>query len=174
MASGEPVARGVGLVGAREPEGPAQVPGARRGPGQGEPAAVDLVGAVRVDHHVAVAIVRTRSLGADLLVPAVLAAHGVWLDWEREVLVDAGVLPVDPLGVGVLAREGPDAVAGPEPPLPGAERLQIDEGGRPPIAPGLLGEAPAAEVVGAGNHAGADRLRHPDLVHERADLRRDL
>src|SRR5262249_12039728 len=96
--SGQPVAGGVGLVGAREAEGSPQGAGAGRRPRQGEPAAVDLVGPGRVDHHVTVAVVGAGPLDADLLVPAVLAADGIGLDGEREVLVDSRILPEDPLG----------------------------------------------------------------------------
>src|SRR5439155_305378 len=80
---------------------------ARAGRGAREPAplAVDLEGPIGVHDDVAVAIVGARPRDGHLLVPAVLAAHGIGLDREGQVLVDARVLPPDPGGVGVVAHE---------------------------------------------------------------------
>src|SRR5262245_61358934 len=83
----DPVDGCVRLECARQPQGPAESARARGRPRQAEPPPVGLVGLARVDEHVAVAIIGARALHADLLVPAVLAAHGVRLNRERQVLV---------------------------------------------------------------------------------------
>ena len=62
----------------------------------------------------------------------------------------------------------------PEPPLPVTQALHVDEGGGPALAPRVLLEPPAAEVMRAGDDAGPDRFGHPDLVHEVTDLRLHL
>src|SRR5262249_3992045 len=80
----EPVARGVRLVSAGQPEGPAESPGTRGGPRHVEPAPVHLVRLVRVDQDVAVAVVHPGPLDPHLLLPAVLAAERVRVGGEGQ------------------------------------------------------------------------------------------
>src|SRR5262245_45826324 len=101
--------------------------------------------------------------------PAVLPAHGIGLHGEGEVLVNAGVLPPDTLGVGIGALERPYAVDLTHPPLSGAQRLETNERGRPALAPGLLLESPASEMMRTGDYPWADGLRHPHAIDEVAD-----
>ena len=95
---------------ARQPGRTPQAAGAGRGPRHLEPAAIDLVRFVRIDKDVAVAIFGSRAADRDLLMPAMLAAYGVRLHGENQVLMYAGVLPPHALGVGIGARKRPDAV----------------------------------------------------------------
>src|SRR6185295_18896122 len=99
----QPIGGGVRLEGPRQPQRAPQIARARRRAGLGQPLAIDLERAVGVHEDVAVAVVAARLRHGDLLVPAVLAADGVGLHREREVLVHAAVLPPHALGVRVIA-----------------------------------------------------------------------
>src|SRR2546422_4161012 len=168
------IRRGVGLERPRQPQGPPEPAGARRGTREGQPLPVHLVRPIGVDEHVAVAITGRRPAHAHLLMPAVLTAHGVRMHGKGQVLVDAGILPPHAGRVGIRALEGPDSMDMAHPPLPRRLRLEGDEGRRPALAAHLLAKPPPAEVMRAGDDAGADGLGDPDLVHEVADLRLDL
>src|SRR5881392_1194683 len=135
--------------------------------------AVNLEGLIGVHNDVAVAIVGSRLGDRDLLVPAVLAAQGIGLDRERQVLVDARLRPPDPRRVGVVARERPDALPLAHPPLPALDLLEVDERGGPALASRVPVKSPSPQMVRARDHAGADRLRRPDPIDEVADRRRD-
>src|SRR5439155_2928555 len=100
--------------------------------------------------------------------PAVLAAHRVGLDRKREVLVDAGLLPPDALGVRVVARERTRPVDLAHSPLPGLEPREVDERGGPPLAPCVFVKTPATEAMGARDHPGPAGPRHPHRVDEMA------
>src|SRR5207244_11586150 len=65
--------------GALEPQGSAQIVRAGCGPGAGQPFSVNGKGLVRIYINVAVAVVGSRRLEADHLVPAVHAADRVLL-----------------------------------------------------------------------------------------------
>src|SRR5262249_54149388 len=151
-----------------------EIPGPRGGSRHREPAAVDLVRLRRVDEYVTILVIRAGPLRTDLLVPALLAAHRIGLDAERQVLVDSGVLPKHPCGVRVVAVERADSVELAHPPLAGPRPLEADERRRPAVPTLVLAETPAPEVVGARDDARPDRLGDPHLVHEPPDLRVDL
>src|SRR5437899_5435780 len=157
-----------------EPERAAEVAWPRCRAREREPLAVNLEGLIGVHDDVAVAIVGSRLGDRDLLVPAVLAAQGIGLDRERQVLVDARLRPPDPRRVGVVARERPDALPLAHPPLPALDLLEVDERGGPALASRVPVKSPSPQMVRARDHAGADRLRRPDPVDEVADRRRDL
>src|SRR5690606_37424063 len=91
----------LGFQGAGVPEGPAQAAGTGCGAGHGQPFDVGLARLLRVDHDVAVAVLGGRGADADALVPALHARDRIGLHREGEVLVDAVVVPPDPLGVRV-------------------------------------------------------------------------
>ena len=57
----------------------------------------------------------------------------VGLDRERQVLMDAGLVPPDPRRIGILARERPRPVHLAHAPLARVEPAQIDERRRPPL-----------------------------------------
>ena len=86
----------------------------------------------------------------------------------------AGLAPPDPRRIGIVARERARSVKLAHAPLAGLELAEIDERGRPPLAAGVLVQAPAAEMMRAGHDARAHRLGDPRLVDEVADAGRDL
>src|SRR5438552_17385078 len=96
--------------------------------------------------------------------PAVLAADRVGLNRKREVLVDAGLLPPDALGVRVVARERTRPLDLAHSPLPGLGPREIDDRGGPPPAARALVKSPATAAMRARDHPGPDCLRHPHLV----------
>src|SRR3989454_1097370 len=130
-----------------------EVPRPGRGGGEPEPLAVDLEGPIGVHDDVAVAIVGARPRDGHLLVPAVLAAHGIGLDREGQVLMDARVLPPDPGGVGVVAHERSHALELAHPPLPALDLLELDERAGPALASRVWMKPPAPQVVRALDHA---------------------
>src|SRR2546427_4167994 len=85
----------------------------------------------------------------------------------------ARVLPPDPGGVGVVAHERSHALELAHPPLPALDLLELDERAGPALASRVWMKPPAPQVVRAGDHAGADRLRHPGAIDEMTDGRRD-
>src|SRR5256885_319567 len=121
----EAVRLGVGLEGPWQPEGTAQIAGPGRRARLGQPLAVDLERAVRVHEDVAVTLAGRRPGDGHLLMPAVLAADGVRLDGERQVLMNAGILPPHALGVGILAGPRAHAVHLPHAPAAGPFPLEI-------------------------------------------------
>ena len=90
---------------------------------------------------------------------------------EGQVLVHAAVAPPDAAGVGVGARERARAPSTWRSSRPALGASRRDARRRPAAALALV-QAPAAQVVRAGDDAGRDRLRHPGAVHEVADLGR--
>src|SRR5439155_1388069 len=159
-----------GAEGAEHPVGTAPLP-ARR-PREREPTPVDLVRLVRVDADVPVTVFRQGARDPDLLVPAMTAAHGIGLDGKRQVLMHAGLRPPDParVGIGGVVRLDPAQLRQ----LPPTSLLlDIHEGGREAARPFPFREAPPAEVMRARDDTRADPLRHPDPIHEMADLRLD-
>src|SRR5262249_53423973 len=135
-----------------------------------EPAPVDLVRLPGVDGDVAVLVARLRLPHAHGLVPAVHAGHGVGMDGEDEVLVDAGVGPPDPPGVGIGRVVGSDPGAAAQRP---AAPVVFERDGRHQLPLSLLARLPAAHVVAARDDARADALGHPRLDDEMADLALD-
>src|SRR6185295_19059428 len=122
----------------RQPQRAPKVNRARRRAREAQPLAIDLERAVRVHEHAAVAIVGTGPRHGYLLVPAVLAAHRVGLDREREVLVNAPVLPPDALRIGIVAGERPRSVNLPHAPFPRLRLGEIDERRGPALAARVL------------------------------------
>src|SRR5579875_357785 len=157
-------------IDAGQPQRPAQAAGTRRGPGHRDPTAIDFVRLVGIDKNVAVAIVRSGARDRYLLMPAMLAADRIRLHRESEILVHAGVVPPDPLGVGVGARERLDAPPLTHQPSPGLDLVQIDQRRRPSLAAAIRLESPASEMMRACEHARPDALGHPCLVDEIANL----
>ena len=136
---------------------------------QGQPALEDLVRLVGVHVNVPVAVLRLGPRDFHLLMPAVAPAHRIGLHGKGQVLMHPGVGPPDAFGVGVGGLVRGDALALPE--VPSAVRLlQLHQRGGHAARPFSFGQPPAAEVVRAGDDAGADSLGDPDLVHEVADL----
>src|SRR5438093_1004430 len=172
-SAAERVGGGIRLERPGQPERATEVARSRRGPREPEPLAVDLEGPVGVDDDVPVAIVRARLRDRHLLVPTVLAAHGIGLHREGQVLVDARVLPPDPRGVGIVARERSHALELAHPPLPALDLLELDERGGPPLATRRAMKPPAPQVVRARDHTRVNRLRHPGAIDEVTDRRRD-
>src|SRR5690606_33869739 len=127
-----PVGGRPGLDRPGEPQRAAQAAGPGARPGQREPLPVGVCRARRVDVHVAVAVARLGGGHGHPLQPAVHARDRVGLHGERQVLVDAGVGPPDPLRVGVVAGEGTDAVAGCERPA-AAVTAEADDAGGPAL-----------------------------------------
>src|SRR5271170_7840817 len=141
-----------------------------RGAGELHPALVDLAGPGGVDGNVAVAVAGFGGADVHGLVPAVHAGNGIGMHGKGEVLVDSGVGPPDPGGVGVLGVVGPDVTSGVHGPACLAV-LQVDRGHHAARADVLMaGELPAAHVMRASDHAGPDTLGDPGLGHEVADL----
>jgi hypothetical protein len=60
-----------------------------------QPAAVFFVGFISVYEDVAIAVFGSRFAHRDFLVPAVLSADRIGLDGKRQVLVYAGIFPVN-------------------------------------------------------------------------------
>ena len=87
--------------------------------------------------------------------------------------MDARVLPPDPRGVRIVARERSHALELAHPPLPALDLLELDERGGPPLATRRAMKPPAPQVVRARDHARVNRLRHPGAIDEVTDRRRD-
>jgi hypothetical protein len=62
----------------------------------------------------------------------------------------------------------------PHHPFAGFQLAQIDQRGRPALATHILAQSPSAQMMRAGDDAGADALGHPGLVDEVANFGVDL
>src|SRR5262245_12810533 len=128
----------------------------------------------RVDEDVAIPVTRLGLRHDDLLVPAVHAAHGIWLHAERHVLVHAAARPPDLLALLVRARERAGRLDAPHQ-IRGVRYLaQVDVVQLPVVAGHLVAfHGPAPHVVAARDEAGPHTLGDPDRVHVVADARAD-
>ena len=132
------------------------------------------MGLYRIDKDIPVSVFRPRPLYFHFLVPAVLAADEIRLNWKGEVLVYSPVLPPYSLGVRVLAFKRPHAVDLAHLPFSRLDLLQVNQGCGPMCSARLFLQSPATEVMRAGDNAGSDSFGDPDLVHKVTDLRADF
>src|ERR1700756_5028296 len=100
-----------------------------------------------IDKDIAVAVLCTRALDADLLVPAMGTAYWVGLDRKDQVLMNAGVFPPDAFRIRIGAREAPHAMDLAHQPLAWRNLTQIHQRSRPFFTANLFVQPPSAQVM---------------------------
>ena len=154
----------------RVPQRAPETVGPGRGAGLGEPVEIGLAALGGVDDDIAVLVTRLSRAHVHSLVPALHPRDRVGLDGESEVLMHAGVVPPDPLGVGIRGRVVLHALRPAE--GPGGTVVVDDGESVAPRARLLLLDPPAAHVVRGGDDARADALGPPGGDNEVPDARR--
>ena len=92
------------------------------------------------------------------------------MDGVGDVLVYAPVAPEYPLGIGVFAVEGADALGGAHAPSSFSVAFDGDGVDGPAVSFGVVLAAPAADVVGASHYARLHALGDPHFIHEVTDI----
>src|ERR1700676_566370 len=108
--SGRVKSFGGGPIDANHPQRSAEVVWAGRSASHLQPSAIFFVSPIGVDENVAIAILHASFAHRNFLMPAMLPANRVRLNREGQVLMYAGILPVNPRRIGVTTFEGLNAV----------------------------------------------------------------
>src|SRR5689334_21822321 len=159
-----------GTIDARQPQRTTQVIGSWTGTCHFQPATIFLMRLVRINKDVAVTVFCSSFRDHDFLVPAMLSADWIRLYRKYQVLVDAGIFPMNPRGIGIVARERTNSMDLAHHPLPRLYLLQVNQRSGPAFSAGIFLKAPASEMVRARYHTGPDRLGHPDPIDKVADV----
>src|SRR5262245_37080750 len=105
--------------------------------------------------------------------PTVHAADRIGMDRMRQVLRYPSVAPPNAPRVGVVALERLRSVFLANEPLAGFRLLNIDDAAAVATCGPVLIAPPTAEMVRAGDDAGADSFRDPDAIDKVTNFGRD-
>ena len=93
--SGKVKSFGRGPIDANHPQWSPKIVGAGRGAGHLQPAAILFVSPIGVDENVAIAILGGSFAHRNFLMPAMLPANRIRLNGEGQVLMHAGIFPMN-------------------------------------------------------------------------------